>query len=667
MSSQHPAQNMIKYRAEIDGLRAIAVIPIVLFHAGYDWISGGFIGVDVFFVISGYLISSIILDEVSRGHFSFIKFYERRIRRILPALFTMLLATTLAAYFFLLPEEYTALVQSTLAAAAFFPNIYFWLTSSTYFGLDIVTTPLLHTWSLGVEEQFYILFPAILYGLISRCHRKTCISMIIVLLVLSLIANVLVVEVAANSRFAFYMLPTRAWELLTGVVLSLGILPKIDQSPIANLMAFIGAAMILFAMFTLNEHSVFPGINAIYPVLGTALIIYSSTCQSTVVSRILASKGFVAIGLISYSLYLWHWPVTVYTNMYWDSSLNKPFIVTVSLVLAYLSYRLIETPFRKRSNILTNRGTLKEIAAAAVLISFISAFIFSSHGLPDRIPSEAWEAMSTDEPRVGSLHCKPFKHNDLEASICAIGSTNTTPGFVLWGDSHAEAIANALHLAALKQDISGVLIKSHGCRPLLGVYRKGKHRCQTFNNEVVRYIHSQPSIKHIFLAGYWRIPYTGQGYDNSNFLIIDDQTIIRSPEENRRVFKRGMERTLRKLKDFTPVIIQDIPEVGSQFGKSVANHFVRHTWLGNSSDKELMFATKNESFDREFDELVAGFTPYPRYIEVQSVLCSNGQCPLLSNGKLVYSDGDHLSEHGASLLAPVFLNYFINTTLGARI
>ena len=657
---------MIKYRAEIDGLRAIAVIPIVLFHAGYEWISGGFIGVDIFFVISGYLISSIIQDEISRDSFSFLKFYERRIRRILPALFAMLLATTVGAYFFLLPDEYTALAQSTLAAAAFFPNIYFWLTSSTYFGLDIVTTPLLHTWSLGVEEQFYIIFPAILYALISRCQRKTCVSVIIVLLALSLIANILVVEVAANPRFAFYMLPTRAWELLTGVVLSLGVLPKITHSPIANLIALLGAAMIVFAMFTLNEHSVFPGINAIYPVLGTALIIYSSTDQSTVVSSMLGNRGFVGIGLISYSLYLWHWPVTVYTNMYWESNLNKPIIVVVSLALAYLSYRFIEKRFRRRSKVLISQGTLKEIAAAAVLVSLISVFIFTSHGLPERIPADAWQAMSTNELRVGNQQCKQFNNNELEASICAIGSNHTALDFVLWGDSHAEAIANALHLAALNQGISGVLIKSHGCRPLLGIYRKGKHRCQTFNNEVVKYIHSQSSLKHIFLAGYWRIPFTGQGYDNSNFLIVDDQTIIRSPEENRRVFKRGMERTLRELKDFTPVIIQDIPEIGSQFGKSVANHFVRDTWLGNSTNKVLMFATKNQSFDREFDEMVASYAPHPQYIEVQSVLCSNGHCPLLSNGKLVYSDGDHLSEYGASMLAPLFVNYFTNTTLAQK-
>ena len=652
---------MIKYRADIDGLRAIAVIPIVLFHAGYEWISGGFIGVDIFFVISGYLISSIILDEMSREKFSFIKFYERRIRRILPALFAVLLVTIIVGYFFLLPEEYTTLAQSTLAATAFFPNIYFWETSSTYFGLDIVTTPLLHTWSLGVEEQFYIVFPAILYVLISRCQRKIVVSVILILLALSLIANILVVEVAANPKFAFYMIPTRAWELLTGVVLSLSVLPKIQKSSIANLVSLLGAGMILLAMLKLNENSVFPGINAIYPVLGTALIIYSGTHQNTLISRMLGTKGFVAIGLISYSLYLWHWPVTVYTNMYWESDLNKPFIVAVSLALAYVSYRSIEMRFRKRSNIPVISGKLKEIGAAALLVSMLTVYILYYDGLSSRIPAAAWQAVIADDLRVGKQDCKQFTdNNELDAFICVIGSKNTPPSFVLWGDSHAEAIANALHLTGQAKGVSGMVITSHGCRAILGVYRKGKHRCQIFNNQVVKYIHSQASLKHVFLAGYWRIPFTGQGYDNSNFLIVDDQTVSRSPEENRRVFKRGMERTLKVLKEFDPVIIQDVPEIGSQFGKSVANHFVRRTWLGRKSSKELQFDLEHESFAREFEHMLASYQHHPQYIQVQSVLCSNGYCPLLIKGKLVYADGDHLSEYGASLLAPIFQKYFTN-------
>ena len=652
---------MNKYRADIDGLRAVAVVPIVLFHAGYEWVPGGFIGVDIFFVISGYLISSIILGEMLRGDFSFIRFYERRVRRIVPALLVMLLATLVAGYFFLLPDEYIDLAKSTLSAIAFVPNIYFSETSSTYFGLDAAITPILHTWSLGVEEQFYILFPAILYALTSHCSRKTFASIIVTLLLLSLASNIIVV--VANPEYAFYMLPTRAWELLTGVILSLGILPRVNRAAVANLLSLTGAGLLLFPMFTLTEHMVFPGINAIPPVLGAALIIYSGEHQLTAVSRILGNRGLVAIGLVSYSLYLWHWPVTVYTNMYLQSDFNRPFIIALSLGLAWLSYRLVESRFRKRSGISATRGKLKELGIVAILASIVSATVVAYDGIQDRVPPEAWKMVSTHVEGAEKQSCRPFSSDsDPGARICEIGRSGTAPDFVVWGDSHAEAVAYALHLAASEIGISGVVIFTNGCRPLLGVYRKGKHRCQTFNDSVLQYIYSSPSLKHVFLAAYWRIPFTGQGYDNHNFLIMDDQTLSVSAVENRRVFRRGMERTLRALKEYDSAIIQDIPEIGSQFGKSVTSHFVRQAWLGNGSSAELTFETGSDPFDQEFDDMISSLTSIQQYIQVTPSLCFNGKCPLKSNGKLVYSDGDHLSKYGASLLAPTFTGYFATRT-----
>ena len=654
---------MLNYRPDIDGLRAVAVIPIVLFHAGYEWISGGFVGVDIFFVISGFLISSIIQNEISQGKFSFIGFYERRLRRIIPALLTVLLATMLVGYFLLLPEEYAELAKSSMAAGAFFPNIYFWATSSTYFGLDIVSTPLLHTWSLGVEEQFYIIFPVLIYLLLTRFSIKYVARIIIALLVLSLCANLFLVEIAANSKFAFYMLPTRAWELLAGVVLSLGILPKIHRPVIANSISLLGFVLIVLTMLRLNENSLFPGINAIWPVFGTALIIYSGTHQPTVISRILTNQLLVGIGVISYSLYLWHWPVTVYTNMYWESDYNKLFIISASLILAFMSYRLIETRFRKCSKTELRIGKLKEIGVLSVLVSIVCVAILNNDGIPDRVPKDALKHIATDTLRAGNQQCEQFTGNTkLDANICAIGTKNTLPSFVLWGDSHAQAIADALHLAALEMEISGVLVTSHGCRPLVGVYRKSKRRCETFNNRVVEYINNQPSLKHVFLAGYWRIPFTSQGYDNSNFLIVDDQTRFRSPEENRKVFKRGMQRTLDTLESSNPVIIQDIPEIGSQFGKSVANHFARRIWKGNTAFKELVYTTEHDSFDREFKQLLNSYSSHPNFIDVNTVLCVQSKCPLRKKGQLIYADGDHLSKYGASLLAPTFLDYFKNRT-----
>ncbi len=632
----------------------------MLFHAGYEWISGGFIGVDIFFVISGYLISSIILDDVSRGRFSYASFYERRIRRILPALLLVVLATMAGGYFLLLPAEYIDLAQSALAAAAFVPNVYFWATSSTYFGLDIAITPLLHTWSLGIEEQFYIGFPILAYLLASRCSRRLMVSILAGLLIVSLATNLLVVQ--ADAKFAFYMIPTRAWELLAGVVLSLGALPQIRKLSTANGLSLLGAGLVLGPMFALDETSVFPGINAIPPVLGAALIIYAGEHQQTIVSRVLSNKAFVAIGLVSYSLYLWHWPVTVYANMYWESPFNRPFIVALSVGLAYLSYRFVETRFRRNAHMTETPGGPRELVLAAGLVSVTCLGILVTAGLPHRVPAEAWKVVAQSKGSWKSS-CRQFTdHAEFDAVICTLGEAESAPSFLLWGDSHARSIATALDLAATELGVSGLLI--HGCRSLRGVYRKGEHQCRDLNEEVLQFIENQDSLQQIFLAGYWRIPFLGQGYDNSSYLIMDDETVLRSPAENQRVFRRGLARTVAALSDREVIVIQDIPEVGSRFGKSVANHIVRRVWLASNTMEELIFQAGVDSFDQDFREMVTSLLAESQYLEVKPLLCLTDDCPLLADGKLIYRDGDHLSEYGASLLTPIFVECLARARAG---
>ena len=650
---------MIKYRPDIDGLRAIAVVSILLFHTGFDWISGGFVGVDIFFVISGFLISSIIKKDIDANTFSFREFYLRRIRRIIPMLLVVLLCSLVVGYYILLPDEYMAMSRSSLAALGFFPNIYFWLNSTTYFGLDIVTTPLLHTWSLGVEEQFYLLFPACFLALIKFCKPHVIKLVILGVWILSLALSIYLVDVAANSKLAFYLLPTRLWELLTGVLLTLNILPGIYHRLTANIFGWLGMVFIFVAMFSLDDNSSFPGMNAVLPVFGAALLIHAGSQHTTLITRFLANKLFVGIGLISYSLYLWHWPVTVFTTMYSESGYNSVLIITVSLILSCLSYRYIETPFRKPGSTSHFIGRYQQIGVIAVLLIAVSVSVLGYQGFPKRIPESASQLITHNNPLPNGINCRQFtEQTDIEAKICQLGDTSNTPSFVLWGDSHAKAMTNALHLAALDIGKSGVLITSHGCRPLLGVYRKGKRRCLEFNNLTIQYIQQQPQLQHIFLAGYWRVPFNSYGYDNSNFLILDDQTQTRSAQENRQVFYRGMQRTLEMLNDRNPVIIQDIPEIGSQFGKSVANHYVRRLWKNHTDFRELVYLTQYDEFDGQFKQMMSQYPIKPRLIEVINVLCPQGQCPLRKHGRMIYSDGDHLSRFGSSLLAPTFLDYF---------
>lgn len=648
---------MMKYRKDIDGLRAVAVLPIVLFHVGYKWIPGGFVGVDIFFVISGYLISSIILSEISTGRFSFRRFYGRRVRRIVPALIFTLLATLVAGYFFLLPNEYEDLTRSAIAALAFVPNIHFWLTSSTYFGLDVVVTPLLHTWSLGVEEQFYILFPFSLYLLLTRTTRKTAFFVLLTILCASLTLNM--VAVSIDPKYAFYMLPTRAWEFLAGVVLSLGILPSVTRRYLANLYATIGTGLLVFSFLKINAHSLFPGRNAIPPVLGTALVIYSGESAATVVSGFLSLRIMVGIGVISYSLYLWHWPVTVYTNLYSDARYNRVFIILVSLTLAWISHRYVETRYRSRRSMAITAKPLRELRIPFALVSLVALCIFLTKGFPDRIPKTDWKFVKNDANISQIGDCKPFSGSPASgAQICRLGRPDTQPSFVLWGDSHARAISTALNIAASKLGTSGLLLWDHGCQPLVGVFRKDKHRCQIFNNAASVYIHDHPSLKQVFLAGYWRVPFNGHGYDNDHFLIMDKNTSYRSSNENRHVFRRGIQRTIDGLKGRKITIIQDIPEIGSQFGKSVSSQFVRAAWLHPGIHRNLVYNEGEDPFEDTFYQTLVkpllAANRGIRYLKVISALCSENKCPLILNGGLSYHDGDHLSQYGASLLAPLF-------------
>ena len=650
----------MKYRTDIDGLRAVAVLPVILFHTGFAWLPGGFVGVDVFFVISGYLISALILREMEAQNFSFLRFYGRRARRILPALLVVIFFTLLGGYFFLLPDEYSTLSDAALTALTGTSNIYFWDSASTYFGLDIATQPLLHTWSLGIEEQFYLLFPALLFFLYRRFSRKVMSLILITLLVVSLTANVLLAP--DFVQFTFYMLPPRAWELLAGVLLGIGIVPAIRNPVVANIAAMTGLTLIIGAMLLLDKHSVFPGINAVYPVLGTTLIIHSNTHVSTAVARLLSMRPLVLIGLISYSLYLWHWPLTVYTQMVFTPDDSRLFIVALSIVLAAISYRFVETRYRKPSVNFGVRRITRELGIIATLATAGAVFIISEQGFASRIPESALQAVRTENSVSEPAQCRTFTENlrgkpGEKGNLCRIGKKDGKPQFIVWGDSHAGAISQAFHLAALTTGVSGYSLSNGGCRPLAGIYRKHKHKCLNFNNAALQLIENTPSIQQVFLAGYWRIPLTSHGYDNSNFLIMDDKTQTRSPTENRKVFRRGLVRTIDKLKDRKVTIIEDVPEIGSQFGKSVANHFIRQAWLRTNKTKKFEFQRVSDRYEQEFSTAISHLPTNGGLLEITPWLCNASTCPLLIDGILAYADGDHLSAHGASVLVPALLPY----------
>ena len=400
----------MKYRAEIDGLRAIAVVPIILFHAGFEYFSGGFVGVDVFFVISGYLITTIILSEKEQGTFSLVNFYERRFRRILPALFMVMLVSLIFSLLWLMPSYMEDFSQSLMAVSTFSSNILFWRESG-YWEISNELKPLLHTWSLAVEEQYYVLYPLFLM-LMWHFHKDWSLGFFIVIAAISLATA----QWGAYNKPipTFYLLPTRAWELSIGAVIAYCFLYRkqtvrtlLSHKSVNEALGLLGLLMISYAVYVFDKGTPFPSLYALVPTVGTGLIILFSSSQ-TMVGRLLSIKPLVAVGLISYGAYLWHWPLLVFArhlSLTEPSELTFAILALLSFPLAYLSWRYIEKPFRTKS-IFSRK--------AIFTLSFIGSVLFITVGLAGHFSNgfeDFWLSRQSESVKATYLIISRAKEN----------------------------------------------------------------------------------------------------------------------------------------------------------------------------------------------------------------------------------------------------------------
>lgn len=338
------------YRSEIDGLRALAVVPVIFFHAGFNFFGGGFVGVDVFYVISGYLISGLIFKEIETGNFNLLNFYERRARRLLPSLFFIMLVITPISFLLLVPSDLADFLNSLAAVSTFSSNIYFLLGMDGYFSEASELKPLLHTWSLAVEEQYYLLFPLFIL-LTWRFGKKFIISSLSIIFILSL--GLSYWGSYNHPSAAFYLLPTRGWELLLGVFAALYLKtnPALPNKFVQNFLGFFGLSLIILAIISFDNSTLYPGLNALAPTIGTLLIILFAR-QDNIMARLLSNKVLVGIGLISYSAYLWHVPLFAFARNMSFQSLGLSFtngLILMTFLLAYLTWKFVENPFRNRS------------------------------------------------------------------------------------------------------------------------------------------------------------------------------------------------------------------------------------------------------------------------------------------------------------------------------
>jgi peptidoglycan/LPS O-acetylase OafA/YrhL len=647
-----------RHRPEIDGLRAIAIVPVVLYHAGFKILSGGFSGVDVFFVISGFLITSIIYGDIRKGRFSIAAFYERRVRRIIPALSAMLAVSTVLACLMLMPDAFRQFGRSVAATTAFVSNILF-ARESGYFGVAAETKPLIHTWSVAVEEQFYIFYPILLY-LLFRYRRTLVPATAFAVLVASFTLAVWGVRYAPEA--SFYLAPMRAWELMLGAILALGVLPASGNRVLNNVLSLVGVALIGWGMFGLSSESGFPGTGALFPGLGCALIIYSTgpAAGGTLVGSILSTPPFRAIGLISYSLYLWHWPLLIFAKYFAIRQMTQVEtlgVVGLAVAVSVLSWHFIEQPFRGKSGAFSRKVVFAGAGCLMALFLSVGIAIDRFQGFPSRFAPDVIQPLEQDQV-VDAEHAHCYSLNaPRRGRLCRIGDTSTAaPTFLLWGDSHAMAIMPGLDQAGVVNHAAGLVAGRPGCQPLLGVYRQVIRTCLPYNNEVLALAERSSEIRVVFLVGRWGIVANATQYRNKfrpNMYIRDDSTREQSVLENRRVFARGLRRTVDRLvrAGKRVIIVAQVPEVGYDVPLTMARmRLFRRFFEIRPTRTEYLEYQRNA-----MDAMAALAAEHlVEVIHPDEVLCAAIFCDVEQGGHPLYFDDHHLSAYGARYLARLF-------------
>lgn len=648
----------IGYRRDIDGLRGVAVIAVVLFHAGAAPFAGGFVGVDIFFVISGFLITSIIVKALEADSFSIARFYERRVRRLFPALFVLLVFCLCVAHVLLPPAPYDAFGRSLVASSGFGSNVLFWLEAG-YFTPGAESKPLLHTWSLAVEEQFYVVFPVLLIVLY-RWRRQWVRPVLAVLAVASFALGVW--GTFAIRDAAFYLAPFRAWELLAGSLISIGAAPHFVSQRARDAAGVIGLLLIGWSVAA-SDPSQFPGLQAAVPVAGTVLLIHAGSSGPTFAGRMLGGRSLVFFGLISYSLYLWHWPLLAFAR-YWRLAPLTPgetaAVLVAALVIAIGSWWFVERPVRRGWP--ARRTTLFTSAAAATLVILVvGGVVVTTDGLPGRYGPAArlYTAALTDHIDKSCVNVD--SHRWLEQG-CVFGDTAAADdAFVIWGDSHAYAYAPALAHVGEALHVRGRLASKTACPPLLGLaapQRGPHHMCREHNDAILEAI--KPG-QLVFLIARWAY-YEQKSLINREgpVYVTDDTAAGLSDANNRRSLASALARTLDmlKAKGAEPVIVSSLPE----FPLVVPDLFLR---LGQARIARGIVDQRVAWVDALLARTASA--SHISLIDPKSVLCDAQWCDGSNESGVLFFDNDHLTSKGALFVSPLFRAAFAGRAQAARL
>jgi peptidoglycan/LPS O-acetylase OafA/YrhL len=609
------------YRKDIDGLRSLAVSAVILFHFG-GIVPGGFVGVDIFFVISGFLITGLIVQEMKRGRFSFAAFYERRIRRLAPALVVVVTATFIAGWYIFLPDDFSRFARSMVATQLYFSNGLFWLEED-YFSGPSELKPLLHTWSLAVEEQFYLVIPPLLLIMFKLKGRRE-LQFLIVLALLSL--AYCQIQMQFDVSAAFYLLPARMWELLVGSILAVAPWKMNGSQRHRELLAAAGLAAMVGSFFLLNTRTAFPGLSASFACVGTALTILTASEGTTQVSRLLSLPPFVWTGRISYSLYLWHWPIFVFVTYYILRPLERWELATLILptfIFAAASYYYVELPFRSRGW-LSRTQIFSIFAATSVCLLALGLVVWWAQGVPARFPDFSnvpTIRIEADDPGVGvCLLRKDQTYAAWSRDDCLIANGTGDP-IIVWGDSHAFHLRHGIEYFAKQINRPVYFFTSSSCPPVFDVDIPSRSKCRA-NNSFVRTLIRETGARSIVLAANWDGAVKREGLD------LDK-----------------LSATLSELRTMgvEPWVVGQVPI----YALSNPDYLAYRLKAANYLLPTYSIPSRN---DEKINEEVGSKIDSSHFIDAYDFFCERGRCDIVRNGQLMVVDSAHLSPAGSQLL-----------------
>ena len=668
--TETPAPPHLAYRPEIDGLRAIAVLAVVLYHFGLPGLGGGFVGVDVFFVFSGFLIGSLLWRELAEtGGLHLGHFYLRRIRRLAPAFFAMTSLTILVGSIILLPFEFRELGKELIASTLWLSNVVFWRDAG-YFDIGQQSKVLLHTWSLSVEEQFYLVFPIVL--LIFRFNRAVLLTVLVLAWVASALACVALTPSMPDATF--YLFPFRAWELLSGVLLAIWTSSWRGGRVFHPAFTWAGLALIAGAVALTQPGPGFPGWQALVPVAGAVLILMNGQ-QDNAVNRVLGMAGPVFVGRMSYSLYLWHWPVLV-LSVYWRGEYANGFEgaawLGLALILSILSWRFVERPFRK-PGLIGNRALLAGAVLAAGVTLGVGALAYLSNGLAQRFSAhlQAHAAASSDFIQDWS-RCRTEAGGIFAGvEVCPIGPEGP-PQVIFWGDSHLRAMKEGVALLAEETGTPGLVIWRAGCPPLFGLAKTESAAtpaqdagCLAQNRQMELALTQIEGVRDLVFIGRWAYYAEGQGIGRDAHNKIALQAAPGSGltgATQAELYAEGWEKTIATLAPHFPRIhvMRDVPEI-PQYGSRDMARQLAHGHLTEAEAAPLMEIARPEALARAAraeapimalaeEGRIALIDPWP-------ILCPD-MCRVMHDGQSWYFDNNHITNTAAramrEILAPAF-------------